>query len=84
MSNSNGINTLARSINGIITYSDGSGTLIQNGKIITITLTANIISALTLLINNIDCNGILQIGSAATGQNSKKWHQKRLISGKLM
>ena len=48
MSNSNGINTLARSINGIITYSDGSGTLIQNGKIITITLTANIINAINL------------------------------------
>ena len=68
MSNSNGINTLARSINGIITYSDGSGTLIQNGKIITITLTANIINAINLLINNIDCNRILQIGSAATTQ----------------
>ena len=68
MSNSNGINTLARSINGIITYADGSGTLIQNGKIITITLTANIITALKLFINNIDCNGILQIGSVTTTQ----------------
>lgn len=66
MSNSNGINTLARSINGIITYSDGSGTLIQNGKIITITLTATIINAINLLISNINCNGILLIGSAAT------------------
>jgi len=68
MSNSNGINTLARSINGIITYADGSGTLIQNGKVITITLTANIITALKLFINNIDCNGILQIGSVTTTQ----------------
>ena len=66
MSNSNGINTLARSINGIITYSDGSGTLIQNGKIITITLTANIITAINLIISNIGCNGILTIGSATT------------------
>ena len=66
MSNSNGINTLDRSINGIITYSDGSGTLIQNGKIITITLTANIINAINLIISNIGCNGILTIGSAAT------------------
>ena len=66
MSNSNGINTLDRSINGIITYSDGSGTLIQNGKIITITLTANIINAINLIISNIGCNGILTIGSATT------------------
>ena len=66
MSNSNGINTLDRSINGIITYSDGSGTLIQNGKIITITLTANIINAINFIISNIGCNGILTIGSAAT------------------
>jgi hypothetical protein len=66
MSNSNGINTLARSINGIITYADGSGTLIQNGKIITITLTANIINALNIIISSIGSNGLLTIGSATT------------------
>ena len=45
MSNSNGTNSLARSLNGIITYDDGSGTVIQNGTVITNNLAMNIISA---------------------------------------
>lgn len=45
MSNSNGANSLARSLNGIITYDDGSGTVIENGTIKTNNLALNTISA---------------------------------------
>lgn len=62
MSNTNGTNSLARSINGIITYDDGAGTLIQNGTIITNTLTAKnlsveTITALNAIIGIVGANG---------------------------
>ena len=46
MSNTNGVQTLAKSMNGIITLSDGSGTVIQNGTI----TSSNIDSTTTLTI----------------------------------
>ena len=45
MSNTNGTNSLARSLNVIITYDDGSGTVTENGTIITNNLALNTISA---------------------------------------
>jgi hypothetical protein len=62
MSYTNGTNSLARSMNGIITYDDGAGTLIQNGTIITNTLTAKNLSfetvtALNAIIGIVGANG---------------------------
>lgn len=48
MSNTNGVQTLAKSMNGIITLSDGSGTVIQNGTI----TSSNIDSTTTLTIGS--------------------------------
>ena len=56
MSNTNGTNSLARSINGIITYDDGAGTLIQNGKIITNTFITNTFNALNAVVGIIGSN----------------------------
>lgn len=57
MSNTNGTNSLARSMNGIITYDDGAGTLIQNGTIITNNFTVQNFNALNAIISgSIKCN----------------------------
>ena len=45
MSNTNGANSLARSLNGIITLDDGAGTVIQNGIVKTNGLQTNNILA---------------------------------------
>ena len=48
MSNTNGTNSFARSLNGIITYDDGAGSVIQNGTVNTGTLITNNIQASNL------------------------------------
>ena len=59
MSNTNGTNSFNRSLNGIITYDDGAGTLIQNGTIITNNFTVQNFNALNAIISgSIKCNVI--------------------------
>ena len=66
MSNSNGTNSFARSLNGIITYDDGAGTVIQNGTVKTEKLAINSIEASNL---TTDCN-IWQRNSGTTYYSS--------------
>ena len=67
MSNSNGTSYTARSMNGIITYDDGAGTVIEDGTITTTSLSLNNIlksttaSAYTLWSNVV--SGVIKIGS---------------------
>ena len=67
MSNSNGTSYTARSMNGIITYDDGAGTVIEDGTITTTSLSLNNIlasstaTAYTLWSNVV--SGIIKIGS---------------------
>ncbi len=58
--------TYAKSMNGIITLSDGMGTTIQNGQVITLDLCGNTVTAgsasiNSLTLNDIDLNGSLMI-----------------------
>ena len=67
MSNSNGTSYTARSMNGIITYDDGAGTVIEDGTITTTSLSLNNILASTTataytLWSNV-VSGIIKIGS---------------------
>jgi len=62
MSNTNGTNSFARSLNGIITYDDGAGTVIQNGTITTVNLAINNIVASNLAT---DC-GIWEYNTGVT------------------
>ena len=67
MSNSNGTSYTARSMNGIITYDDGAGTVIEDGTITTTSLSLNNILASTTataytLWSNV-VSGVIKIGS---------------------
>lgn len=58
--------TYAKSMNGIVTLSDGMGTTIQNGQVVTLDLCGNTVTAGTanigtLTLNDIDLNGSLTI-----------------------
>ena len=76
MSNSNGTSYTARSMNGIITYDDGQGTVISDGTITTQSLSLNnILAASTNLACSLFSNivsGIIQIGSSTTASLTVK------------
>ena len=74
MSNTNGIASLTKSMNGIITISDGSGTVIENGVISTTGLTANNVlsahsAATCSLFSNIDPSNIISVGNQSFPTN---------------
>ncbi len=80
MSNTNGTNSFARSMNGIISYNDGAETVIQNGMITTEKLSINNIlgedpsTTCNIWKDNTgttnysdDATGIINIGSGSSG-----------------
>ena len=74
MSNTNGIASLTKSMNGIITISDGSGTVIENGVISTTGLTSNNLvasqtAATCSIFSNVDPNNIISIGNQSFPTN---------------
>lgn len=55
--------TYAKSMNGIITLSDGMGTTIQNGQVITLDLCGNTLTAQNATLNHLSLNDIDLFGS---------------------
>ena len=72
MSYSNGTAYYTKSMNGVITYDDGQGSVIENGKVTSTLVEANDINCLftlsapSIITDNISSSTNLTIGSAAS------------------
>lgn len=88
MSSTNGIQTLAKSMNGIISISDGSGTVIENGVIQTEGIASNNLVAATpsstcSLYQNVNPNNIISVGSQVAPTTLNLGEKLKILSNNL-